>query len=244
MAMKNSYKINRLQIPGYWIADYIYKVQNNPKELILLLHGYSESAEKIFDRLINYLPSTAAVLAPCGLFPIPQRKGGDTQKVEHEMGYSWYFYNFRTDEYVIDMGSAIHYLIGLIRELKLEHLPLRIIGFSQGGYLAPFVGLEQPQTRQVIGISSRFLEDEFPSLPHFRMDAVHGEVDEVIECKPAEESHRRLLQKGVQGKFIVVPNVPHRLTFEVRKKVRELLDADLSPGRVFLLRRWYLLCIK
>jgi predicted esterase len=214
---------NRLKVPGYWIADYLLSQPEHPKELILLLHGYTESGQKIFDRLEKYLPDSAAVLAPCGLFPIPQRIGGDTQKVEYEMGYSWYFYNFHTDQYVIDMEPAIQYLVGLVHELKLMHLPLRIIGFSQGGYLAPFVGLSLSETIQVIGISCRFLEDELPRIPLFRLDAIHGEQDTVIECGPAQESHRRLIQKGAHGKFISLPNVAHRLTFDVREKVRELL---------------------
>ena len=222
--MSNQITKSRLKIPGAWISDYILKLPENPSELILLLHGYSESGEKIFDRLEKYLPQTAAVLAPCGLFPIPQRKGGDTQKVEHEMGYSWYFYNFRTDEYFIDMDPAVQYCLGLVRQLNLNHLPTRLIGFSQGGYLAPFVGLTMPQTQQVIGISCRFLEEELSQLPLFRMDAVHGELDEVVECQPAQESHRRLVQKGVTGKFISVPKVAHRLTFEVRERVQELLN--------------------
>src|SRR5690349_17062821 len=113
----SKFKKERLNIPGYWIADYILKLPETPAELIVLLHGYSETGEKIFDRLKDYLPSAAAVLAPCGPFPIPQRKGGDTTKVEHEMGYSWYFYNFKTDEYVIDMDSAIRYCTGLIHQL-------------------------------------------------------------------------------------------------------------------------------
>lgn len=214
---------HRIHIPGYWIANYNIKIPENPAELILLLHGYTESGEKIFQRLEKYLPENAVILSPCGLFPLPQRKGGDTRKVEHEMGYSWYFYDFKTDEYVVDMECAIRYLTGLVQLLKWDHLPLRIIGFSQGGYLAPFVGLAQPQTRQVIGIASRFLDDEFSTLPPFRMDAVHGELDEVVEYPASLGSHRRLLERGGTGQFISVPNTGHRLTFEVREHVKNLL---------------------
>ena len=139
------------------------------------------------------------------------------------MGYSWYFYDFKTDEYIIDMETAIQYCIGLIRQLDLDKLPLRIIGFSQGGYLAPFVGLASSNTRQVIGIACRFLEDELSQVPAFQMDAVHGDQDDVIEFGPAQESHHRLIQKGAHGSFITVNNTGHRLTFEVREKVRELL---------------------
>jgi predicted esterase len=221
----NSKKIttHRTKIPGYWIADYVLKQPENPTELILLLHGYSESGPVLFERMERYLPSQAIVLAPSAPFPIPQRKGGDTRKVEHEMGYAWYFYNFRTDEYIIDMDSAIRYLCELIQELGFSHLPLRIIGFSQGGYVAPFVGLQFRQTRQVIGISTRFLDDELPEVPYFRMDAVHGNEDEVIDFSSSQESHRRLIQKGAIGKYIVMPKVGHRLTFSVREQVKLLL---------------------
>ena len=223
-------QVKRYKVPGYWIADAVVKLPKNPTELILLLHGYSESGKVIFERLEKYLPESAAIVSPNGVFPFAQRKGGDTRKIEHEMGYSWYFYDFKTDEYIIDMETAIQYCVGLIRQLDLDKLPLRIVGFSQGGYLAPFVGLSSTKTQQVIGIACRFLEDELPQVPSFRMDAVHGDRDDVIEIAGAQESHRRLIQKGVRGRFITVSNTEHRLTLEVREKVRELLGLSDDMG--------------
>ena len=147
---------NRMKIPGYWIADYEERrPEGIPDQIILLLHGYSESGGGIFKKLEPLLPEKALVIAPNGPFPIPQRTPEG-----YRMGYSWYFYNPATDEYVFDMDTGIRFLRGLLEQLKLPNLPVRLIGFSQGGYLAPFVARALPQAKQVIGIGCEFLADE------------------------------------------------------------------------------------
>src|SRR5690349_8872786 len=117
----------RAEIPGTLISDYVLRQVPEPRELILILHGYTLSGKFMYDRLIGVCPEHAVVLAPNAPFPIPERKPDGSFRA----GFSWYFYNPAKDDYFIDMRVSIELLTGLVRKLGLANLPIRIVGFSQ-----------------------------------------------------------------------------------------------------------------
>jgi hypothetical protein len=86
----------RLEVPGTLIADYILRAPEKPRELYLLLHGYALTARSIHDKLVGILPADSAVLAPNGPYPVPEKV-----EVGYRVGFSWYFSDPFTDEYLI-----------------------------------------------------------------------------------------------------------------------------------------------
>ena len=194
----------------------------NPRELILLLHGYSQSGGSIFSKLVNALPEDTAVLAPNGPFLIPE-KNPEKSEEKYRAGYSWYFYNFQTDEYVIDMKPSLEFLATGIERLGFSGLPLRIIGFSQGGYLAPFVGERLSQTRQVISLHSTYLYQELSKRLNFRADNLVGGDDEIIDPANSERSHREILKRSRGGVFVRLGGVGHRIEEQGIARVSELV---------------------
>jgi predicted esterase len=184
-------------------ADYLLRKPEAPRELVLLLHGYSQTGAKIFSKLESACPRDAAVLAVNGPFLTPIRTDSG-----YSSGYSWYFYNPLTDEYAVDMQTGVEYLAGLVAQLKLDALPLRVVGFSQGGYL---------------GIGCEFLRDEIDFDVAFRMDAIHGAQDEVVSAASAEAGFRRMQERGVRGEWHLLPGTGHRIDEKVQQIAAGLL---------------------
>lgn len=230
--------VKKVQIPGPIFGEYaishVGESESEGSDVILLLHGYGESSEYFFEKLKSTLQlaydsnnwgdpqvgraTSSIIVVPNGPFfvPIQTAKG-------HRKGYSWYFYDSKTDEYIVDMTAAVNYIDEILKLENLKEKSLKIIGYSQGGYLAPFIGLAQKQTREVIGMSCKFLVDEFESTPTFRMTAIHGSRDEVVEFKGAEESIDKLKSKDVHAELLKVADGGHRLESQHLKVLQRTL---------------------
>jgi predicted esterase len=215
-------RTERIAVQAHLPFDYVIREsETSPRELILLLHGYSESGGRIFSKLEASLPKDVVVLAPNGPFLIPEK----TEK-GYRTGYSWYFYNFETDEYVIDMTTSLEFLADGIEKLGYSKLPLRIIGFSQGGYLAPFVGERLPNAKHVISLHSTYLYEELGEKLNFRADNVVGAKDEIIDSENSARSHAEIVKRSKSGAFFRLPDVAHRIDGEVARKVGELVQRE------------------
>ncbi len=213
----------RISVPTDLPFDYcIREAQSEkPKELTLLLHGYRESGLRIFSKLSSSLPLDAHILAPNAPFPFAERA-----EEKYRMAYSWYFYNFQTDEYVVNMSTALEFLERGIQELGYAELPLRIVGFSQGGYIAPFVGQRMAQTRQVIALHSTYLHEELGQRLEFRADNIVGAEDKIVDPTGSERSFGEIFPRALAGEFHRLPG-GHRIDEHVQRKVAELIRKEV-----------------
>lgn len=209
----------RTRVTSFLYVDYFLHLPNDAKRLVVLLHGYEQSGEKMMEKLKGVIPEDAAVLAPNGPFPLPRRTESG-----YRIGYSWYFWNPITDEYYIDMEIAVGFIQGLIEELALPDLPITLIGFSQGGYLAPFIAQALSRVDHVIGLGCEFLADEMEHPVRYRMDSVHGALDDVVSCENAKKSHQELLRRGVKGEFHELAQTGHRIDAPMQAVVSSLLS--------------------
>ncbi len=207
----------RLTVPAPMTCDTFCRGVEKPTQLFILLHGYMQSGKHIARQLEDALPSDAEVLAINGPFPIP-RKSEEGLK----LGYSWYFYNPKTDELVIDMKTSIEFIKGAIAALGFESLPKTLVGYSQGGYLAPFVARELSHVSRLIALNAEVLDDELEGQLGFRVDSIHGAKDEIVDPKKSRERHARLKARGVQGEFVELPESGHQITEEMMSALRGL----------------------
>lgn len=196
------------------------------RELILLLHGFAESGARMLKKLGPAIPEaltrSSLVLAPNAPFLMPHRT-----EQGYSATYSWYFYDPATDEYAIDMRTSVEFLKAGLESMGLARLPKRIIGFSQGGFLAPIAAASLESVKQFIGVGCEYLVDEIPgdlpkSVP-YPVHAVHGSVDESVPLDRARTSHERLLAAGVGGRFQGVAGSGHRIDDAIRDAVRDAL---------------------
>ncbi len=188
----------------------------------LLLHGYSETGKRINEKLRDALPSDAVIFAPDGLYPMPVRSR------EHGLkeGYAWYLYNPLSDEYIRDMHPAREYLLQLREALRLDHevSDWTIIGFSQGGYFAPFLAERWPGVIRVIGLCASFLPEEMErAIPSYSMHLILGEDDEIVARETIEGRFRQLVDRGVDGSLKVLKSVGHRIDERLLSELKLLI---------------------
>jgi predicted esterase len=215
-----SHRTGRLSFQGPWIADYALRTVPSPRRVFVLLHGYTQSYHAIFPKLDPVLPRDCAVVALNAPFPIPQKLEDGSG---YRAGYSWYFYDDKKDEYLIDMSIGIAFVAAALRELGLADLPKTLIGFSQGGYLAPFAAPALGSVDQVIAVGARYVDEELREVPGFRLDAVHGELDSVVGMAASRESWERLRDRGARGEYRVVSGEGHRMSKGVIEAVIDLV---------------------
>jgi predicted esterase len=220
MIMETKPLIKRLYVNAPLPLDYFEEgsTDKEPQEAILFLHGYEQKGQTLIQKLAKACPPDAKLIAPNGPFPIPRRT-----ETGFKVGYSWYFYDPFQDEYLVDMKTSIQALTSVVDALRLAETPKRIIGFSQGGYLAPFVALALKNVKQVVGISCGYPIDELPSSVNFRWDGIHGKKDEIVDPEGSKRDHFRLEQLGIAGTYTLLENVGHELNDEVADTLRKVL---------------------
>jgi predicted esterase len=197
-------------------TDYPLVVYTNSctdfKAIILLLHGYSEEGQTIYKRLNDHLPQDHLVVAVDGLFPLVDRFPLDTKPTDKKLlrGYAWYFYDAVHDKYLIDYDVAASALNSLLTTLNPQQKEITIIGYSQGGYLAPFIAAKNKNASYVIGVNCSYRHDLFPQNfwdRNIRVDAIQAEDDPIIDIESSKERHSHL-----NGNFDLIPNENHRLS--------------------------------
>jgi predicted esterase len=190
----------------------------NPTRLFLLLHGFSQRGESLLKKLSPILPADSVILSPNAPFPAPFKT--DAGYLE---AYAWYFYLAKENRFVIPPAPAIKALKNLITKLGYQKLPVTIIGFSQGGYLAPVIAKEMP-VEHIIAVSADYLARYYSKNDKFKLDAIHGAKDEI---SPLAESKRNLeaLKKdfGIDAHFHELPNTRHEVDQEAIKVIAKLL---------------------
>lgn len=219
---KQEFTTSRTTLISEYAIDYFYegpKVKGKNQELWLLLHGYGESSYHINKRMREVIPDHVAVLAPNGPYPIPQQ----TQSAK-KLGFAWYFYDREKDQYFIDFSIACSLIQKLIQSLNLEYLPLRIIGYSQGGYLTPFLALQLKQTFHAIGVNSStrvdFIKKEF----HFRFDQINGNEDEFVDPYIAKERFDKLKQFKNMGQFYLLDQETHYFSNGFLPTIKDIIS--------------------
>ena len=187
------------------------------KALVLLLHGFSQRGAVVLEQLGDCFPPEVTVLAPDALFPFPRRLG-----THFEMRFSWYFFDPGSGQYYTDMQPAAEFLAGLVKQLGFEHAPKWVVGYSQGGYMAPFAGKLMPGVRQVIGVNSRFRSEVLHEVLPFPLDAIHGAADSMVDPIRSEACFHELQDLGNTGQFHLIPGGGHDVTPELCSKLREV----------------------
>jgi predicted esterase len=130
----------------------------------------------------------------------------------------------KTKVFHIPISSAVEFAVGVLDQLGLTSKVTRVVGFSQGAYVTPFIGLRLPRVRQVISVNGRFKhEDLSDSKIPFRMDAINGEQDDIVDPVLARQSHHSLMDRGVRGTFNLIPKGTHRFSKDFAVVLAKLL---------------------
>lgn len=202
-----------------------YKLWGPPDTgVVLCLHGYQDHALSMIRRIgwwEKELPfQVLAVNAP---FPVPLW----TASGFHE-AYSWYFRDTERGFTIASPEDTADRVAQLIGDLKLKDRPMMIFGFSQGGYLAPFVGRHLPRLKGLICLGSGYPAAPYKHLTFTKVYAIHGDRDERIPLQPTQEAHAQLLARGFDGEFFKIHELDHRVDEKVEPLVRRLISENLK----------------
>ena len=208
----------REKISSWYFTDYKLLGDKKASRIYLLLHGYGQNCDSIFDSLKSSLPQNALVLIPNGPFPQPQKTSKGLS-----LNFAWYFYDNIRNTYYIDYQLPANILKELVQTLHLEKIPMTIIGFSQGGYLAPFAANMISSVDHVIGIACRFCHERLDRI-NYKIDGIHGKLDSIVDPNRAKKSHKEMIKKGGVGEFYLLEE-GHRLTSKFRNCVKKLVNA-------------------
>jgi len=172
--------------------------------LVVALHGQGMSPRTFRREVLPAVPEHATALLPQAPLPFEIRKDG-----RFRQGNSWYVYLGDTPEFLSSMGRAENWLRFVLEATLarggLDADRVSLLGFSQGGYLAGYVGLRDPDRyRRLVVAGARLkhevLEDDARAaaeIDGYRVLAVHGEQDEGVPLGPTRESVGHVAAWGV-----------------------------------------------
>lgn len=193
---------------------------------VLLLHGYKQSGQDMFERIHPYLPADVQVVSPSGLFPLPEKRA---EGAGYDVGYAWYFWDPETRAYFLGPEHAAEWLANFVEARFPVGLPLVVVGYSQGGFLAPLLASQiarRRPVRGVVGLSCLFLPEVMgrEPLPSFPLVGIHGELDAVVPAREARAHFEKLEERGARGEFHAFPGTGHGMS----KSMRELTGTLVS----------------
>ena len=198
-----------------------YFEETGSDELFILLHGYTQKAEKIHRFFGPALPKNVNVLVPTAPFPLPKKV-----ELGYEVGYSWFFYDIHARQYLITQKPAVDWLKSLLAALGQSNKKITIVGYSQGGYLAPFLALELPKVSRVIVVAGEYI----PTLPadeiQFRCDLIYGSQDEVVNPEHMDRHYEQLKSSSprLTGEKICLDKIGHKLSPIYTETLKNLLN--------------------
>ena len=168
--------------------------------VVVALHGHGMSAER-FERVLRYLsPEQVTLITLQGPYPFELRKQGEIR-----IGHGWYLYHGDQAAFRRSLEQSEAFVLETLETIRAKHSitdrPLAVLGFSQGGYLAGFLALRNPNLFSELAIASarlksEFLEEELTRTPLPRTLFLHSEEDAAVRWEAAEPHADRLRAAG------------------------------------------------
>lgn len=191
------------------MANWSFREGKSNSKWILLLHGYGQTGEVALQLFNKYLPEEWSVAALDG--PLEGHQGGR----------AWYLFDRAKGVYLTPLAEAYDFIVDRFQTLQLPAAQIIVLGYSQGGYLAPFVGMKLKATCKVIGLNSRFRSEDLQGAHlKFPLVGIHGENDQIVDMGRSRLCHQEIVSSGVEGEFVVVPRSGHKFDRALGKALR------------------------
>ncbi len=186
--------------------------------LVICLHGYQDHALSMLKRLGWWQAELPfQILAVNGPFPVP---------IWSESGfieaYSWYFREANRRIMLVDPMQTAQALSRLISDLGHGSTPKILFGFSQGGYLAPYLATQLTNVQAILGLGCGYPLDAYSQLTPLPVLGIHGDQDERVDLAQSQKEHSALTSLGHMGHFQVIRGLVHRVELSVEPLIRSL----------------------
>ena len=197
--------------------EYSSLIKGEPKRIFLLLHGYLLDGEYLIKKLADSLPTDCLIISPNGPFLVPQKKGE-----EYFAKYSWYFFDPNKKSFYINYKPAAEFLKNLIQQINIDKLAISIIGYSQGGYLAPKVAELIPEVDSVLGLACIFRKKMFEPREDLVYHQIHGQNDLIVSIDESKEQWLEIHNKCPNSQYIELSGSGHRIDQEFLENIKNL----------------------
>jgi predicted esterase len=150
---------------------------NEAHEILILLHGYKENGRRMLIDFESKITNTCSVYAPNGFIPIPKQDFTTTR-----FGYAWFFQSIKSDTGIIPLKWAAETLSNWIKLINPKKLPVKLIGFSQGGILAMQMinSIDELVEVSTYGVHPLLEPINFKKAQNIKINCYHGRHDEII----------------------------------------------------------------
>jgi len=211
-------------IPIELPVTYLHFNQGDHKPLLLLFHGYEDTAAGVVRRSLvdAKLFPEFEILAPNGFFPMPVRVDGGFKQT-----HAWYFADFSKKQVLIPPQVAAQGVARLIEQLNLQDRPKILIGFSQGGFFLPFVLPGLKNVKKLIGMAAGYRIADYPQNLAVPVDAIHGSEDKIVHMAGAKEGFEKLAAINPNGDFFAFPDLGHTMNAASREVLKKQIKEDL-----------------
>ncbi|EQC51677.1 serine hydrolase [Bacteriovorax sp. DB6_IX] len=209
----------RLFVEAPALIDYQEFGDPNAEKIHILLHGFGQNSDIILEDLKDILDPKSYWLIPNGVFPMPKKRA---EGISYK--FAWYFYNTVKEEYYIDFTYPCGVLKAFINQVDPKRRPLTIIGYSQGGYLAPFLGQAIEQTEKVLGINCNFRHDMLEEEVDFELYQIHGSIDPIVDYENSKNSFELLKPRLKRdSRHITIDKGTHSLGPDFIDEIKKLI---------------------
>lgn len=179
--------------------------------LLVALHGMGMSAGSFARHVLPLTPPASTLLLPQGPLPYEIRREGGIRQ-----GNSWYVYLGDDDQFVESMGHTEAWLLDVVascvESLDLDPRRVSLLGFSQGGYLAGFVGLRNAERFRRLVVAGGRIKHEVlldaataAASTSLRLLDVHGAEDGSVSLDAVRASAQAIADRGVPVRVETFP---------------------------------------
>ena len=192
------------------------KELNDSNRFYILLHGHQLNGTYMFERFKDLLNGT--ILAPNAPFLYPLKKNES-----FEARYTWYFFDPFKKDYYIGMEPAAEYVNSIIQTYVPKDIPVTVIGYSQGGYLAPKIAELNNSVDTVIGLACTFRSSRYQKRENVSYYQINSKSDPLIDYANAKEEYFKLHED--KSNFITLENTGHKLNSDYIDEVLKILGS-------------------
>jgi len=187
--------------------------------VVLCMHGYQDHALSMIRRIgwweCGDLPFQ--IFAINGPFPVPFWAADGFKEA-----YSWYFRDTSRELDFVSPQTTASRLKILVSDLGLADTPKVLFGFSQGGFLAPYLAAELGNVRGIIGYGCGYNVEAYQKIKPLKVHAIHGRKDERIPIAGSQADFAQVLKAGHTGEFHEVTELAHRVEAGQESLVRKI----------------------
>ena len=168
----------------------------------------------------SLIPSNWGKLFINGIYPLHKY---DLKSQIIKKRYAWYFFNPYENKYIISPEIPADIVCELIKKLGLDTKETIVFGYSQGGYLAPFIG-HRLKSRSVLSIGANYRYDLMPNKAPFQLIAINGEKDQVVDIENSFKSFNVFINSKNHGQYIRLPHSGHLIEKYFIEQIKNIVD--------------------